>query len=87
MNVIIPGPFFLENALLAFEMLDHLTECWRIDQAPVFQARFSKVCQAQPGGRPDSRFQTFPNQLAADFYSTIVVSVAYVLKQMRHFWK
>jgi len=29
----------------------------------------------------------FPNKLAAHFYSAIVISVADVLEQMRHFWK
>jgi hypothetical protein len=31
--------------------------------------------------------ETFSNDLAVDFYPAIIIAVADVLQQMRHFWK
>jgi hypothetical protein len=46
---------------------------------------FQKVGQPQLCGGPNIRFQALTNDLAADLYSAIIIAVADVLQQMRHF--
>ena len=46
-----------------------------------------KIGQPQLGCCPNVGFETFANDLAADFNSAIVIAVADVLQQVRHLGK
>ena len=55
--------------------------------AAVLAMLLQKVHQLQLGSRSHFCFQSFANDLAADFNSAIVIAVRHVLQQMRHFWE
>jgi hypothetical protein len=55
--------------------------------ATVFLKLFQKIGQPQLGSCPNVGFETFANDLAADFNSAIVIAVADVLQQVRHLGK
>ena len=48
---------------------------------------FYKIRQSKLGGCPNRSSQALTNRLAVNFDSAIVIAVADVLQQVRHFWK